>query len=367
MKLFYIDPQSYNNLADYDKYLLSNINAEKYFFCSEKFDHQFDDNTRIDKCFFYNSLKGLKKIFSYINSLLYIVKNTKKYQPDIVHFQWFKIPLIDYMFLKIIKMLSKKTYIVFTAHNILPHNTGEKYKKNYKKIYKYVDGIIVHGNQTKNELIEIFDVDKEKIATIPHGFLPRKKISKKIEQESGSLAFSLIGSLSQYKGVDLLVDAWCSSPMLSSNNSCRLIIAGSGKMSCLTKVEDCPNVKLINRFVSDEELDEIICQTDVAILPYRMISQSGVLLTMLAEKIPVIVSQVGELVQPFEVACCGWIMPSLDVASLRVLLEQIVTNKTVVATIKNDIVSWKKIEKFYSWQEIGKTTTAFYASLCEKY
>ena len=366
MKLFYIDPQSYHNLADYDMYLLSNINAEKHFFCSEKFDYKIDDNTKIDKCFFYNSLKGMRKIFSYINTLIYIIKNTKKHQPDILHFQWFKIPLIDYLFLKIIKILSKKTYIVFTAHNIVPHNTGDKYKKNYKKIYKYVDGIIVHGNQTKKDLVEIFNVDKEKIVVIPHGFLPRKKNSKKIERESSSLTFSLIGSLSQYKGVDLLIDAWCSSPMLSSNISCRLIIAGSGMMSCLEKVENYPNVQLINRFVSDEELDEIICQTDVAILPYRMISQSGVLLTMLAEKIPVIVAKVGELVQPFEVACCGWILPNLDVTSLRLLLEKIVIDKTVVDKIKNDIVSWKKIEKFYSWKEIGKTTTAFYVSLCKK-
>ena len=37
MKIFYIDPQSYNNLADYDRYLLTNINGEQYFFCSDKF------------------------------------------------------------------------------------------------------------------------------------------------------------------------------------------------------------------------------------------------------------------------------------------------------------------------------------------
>jgi len=107
LKLFYIDPQSYNNLADYDRYLLTNIDTEKYFFCSEKFNFEISGNTKIDKCFFYNSLSGFKKVISYVKSVIYILKNVKKHKPDIIHFQWLKIPHFDYFVLKKIKIVQK--------------------------------------------------------------------------------------------------------------------------------------------------------------------------------------------------------------------------------------------------------------------
>ena len=179
-------------------------------------------------------------------------------------------------------------------------------------------------------------------------------------------AFSLIGSLTKYKGVDLLVDAWTSCTTLSSSNTCRLIIAGSGKMDCLLAAEKCQNIQVINKFLSDEELDEIVDQTDVSILPYREISQSGVLLTMLAAHKPVIVSDVGDIIQPFAIAQCGWILPDVQVDTIRTVLEKIVEDSSSVTNIKNDSTLWEKIEQFYSWEDIGRKTTLFYHSLCMK-
>lgn len=365
MKLFYIDPQSYNNLADYDSYLLSNIDCERYFFCSNKFIDSLAGVT-IVRCFNYNGLIGLKKVFSYIGTLLYICGMVKKHQPDIVHFQWFKMPLFDLCVLKQVKRISPKSSIVFTTHNLLPHDTGDKYKKIYKKIYHFVDGVIVHGNRSKRSLVEGFGVEPGKISVIPHGFLPRKSSGKDFVRTSDWLTFSLIGSLTKYKGVDLLVEAWASSEVLASSDECRLIVAGGGKLDCLSKAEDCRNIQVTNRFLPDEELDEIVGQTDVSILPYREISQSGVLLTMLAAHKPVVVSDVGELTQPFAVADCGWILPNVQVDTIRMMLEQIVKDRVLVDKIKNDDALWKKIDQFYSWKEIGQRTTMFYSSLCKK-
>mgnify|MGYP003297492260 CR=1 FL=1 len=363
VKLFYVDPQSYNNLADYDRYLLASIDGERHFFCSTKFCGSLD-GVRTVSCFGYNDLSGLKKIVSYTSTLLYLCRMVKKHQPDIVHFQWFKIPLFDRCVLKQIKRISPKSKIVFTAHNVLPHDTGDKYKKYYGKIYNFVDGIIVHGNRTKQSLVEAFGVAPDKVSVIPHGFLPRKPCRKGGVRPAAALTFSLIGSLTKYKGVDLLVDAWTSSAMLSSSDTCRLIIAGGGRMACLSKAEKCRSIQVVNKFLSDEELDEIVDKTDVSVLPYREISQSGVLLTMLAAHKPVIVSDVGDITQPFDIAQCGWILPDVQAGAIRMMLEQIARDKSSVDEIKNDSALWEKIDSFYSWEDIGRKTTLFYNSLC---
>mgnify|MGYP003299613264 CR=1 FL=1 len=365
LKLFYIDPQSYNNLADYDRYLLTNIDTEKYFFCSEKFNFEISGNTKIDKCFFYNSLSGFKKVISYVKSVIYILKNVKKHKPDIIHFQWLKIPQFDYFILRKIKKVSKKTKIILTAHNILPHNTGNKYKKNYGQIYSFIDGVIVHGNNTKDNLLQMFPINKDKVVVIPHGFLPRVKKEIPAKVNDDFITFSIIGSLSKYKGVDLLVEAWCSSEYLLESKNCKLIIAGAGKMDCLEKIPSDKNIELINRFLSDEELDIVINQTDISILPYRVISQSGVLLTMLAERKPVIVSNVGDIVQPFEIAKCGWILDNIEVDIIKNLLESIIKDKSEYTKIKKDTKMWEDIGKFYSWDDIGKKTKTFYTKVIE--
>lgn len=365
LKLFYIDPQSYKNLADYDRYLLTNIDIEKYFFCSEKFNFEISGNTKIDKCFFYNSLSGFKKVISYVKSVIYILKRVKKHEPDIIHFQWLKIPHFDYFVLKKIKHGSKKTKIILTAHNILPHNTGNKYEKIYGKIYSFIDGIIVHGKNTKENLLQKFAIAEDKIAVIPHGFLPREKKEEQKKVNDDFITFSIIGSLSKYKGVDLLVEAWCTSEQLLESKNCKLLIAGAGKMECLANIPVNKNIELINRFLSDEELDDIIERTDISILPYRVISQSGVLLTMLAENKPVIVSNVGDISQPFEFAKCGWILEDIEIDTIRILLESIVKDKSEYTKIKNDTKMWADIETFYSWKDIGKKTRTFYTKVID--
>ena len=208
MKIFYVDSQSYNNLGEYDKYLLENIKQEKTFFCSDMLVYKKIRSTDIRRIYMYNTLKGLKKVFSYLKSQTILLKEIKQGEPDIVHFQWFKIPFLDLLFLKKINAISRKTKIVITAHNVLPHDSGKKYVNIYRKIYSLVDKIIVHADVTKYEIVNQFYISSEKIAVIPHGLLPLKV---KYPRNGGAdrITFSFLGSLSNYKGLDILIDAWC--------------------------------------------------------------------------------------------------------------------------------------------------------------
>ena len=59
-------------------------------------------------------------------------------------------------------------------------------------------------------------------------------------------------------------------------------------------------LKVLDKFLSDNEFNDLIEKSDVLIFPYRKISQSGVLLTALAHRKPVLVSRVGGLTQPLK-------------------------------------------------------------------
>ncbi|MCR5125742.1 MAG: glycosyltransferase family 4 protein [Treponema sp.] len=365
MKIFYVDPQSYNNLADYDKYLLASIPAQKIFFCSENMPYSQIADTTIIKNYDYQGKNRFSKVISYLKSQRRLLKIIKNEKPDIVHFQWFKIPVFDYYILKQIKQVVPKARIIHTAHNVLPHDSGNKYKKIYKKIYSFVDKIIVHAEISRMEISDQFGISEKKIEIIPHGYLPSKiRVKKKIDNNN-VITFSFIGFLSDYKGLDILLDAWCSCPEILESNNCRLIIAGAGDLQCLKTIPTGKNIILENYFHSEEELAKIIGETDVAILPYRKISQSGVLLTYLAEHIPVLVSNIGGLIQPFGIANVGWILERLDSKCLSETLKKILTCNDGLAYKKNNLDNWIKIDSFYDWKNIGAKTSALYESLCE--
>ena len=150
MKIFFIDPMSYNNLEEYDYSLISNIDTsfKVYFFGSNK----FKTTTSLFKRYlifnYSNYSNNLLKSILYIYSILKLLLLYIYYRPNIVHIQWFKIPKLDYVILRIYKLINPAVKIVFTAHNILPHNSGNKFLNIYLKIYQFVDSIIVQDRKS---------------------------------------------------------------------------------------------------------------------------------------------------------------------------------------------------------------------------
>lgn len=364
IRVLIIDPMSRNNLGIYDKNLIENLKVKNiFFYCNKDFQFSKIENIKIYREYKYHTKKGIIKIFSYIISQIKLIKIIDSNNINTVHFQWFKIPLFDYFFLKYLKRKYKSIKIIHTAHNVLPHDSGVKYFKIYKKIYKLLDRIIVHTKRTKSEIVDLFKIKEQKIEIIPHGLLEIENIIKnenKIKiRENDEIIFSLIGMLNTYKGIDLLIEAWESNEELYKNSNIKLIIAGKGKVD-FSKIKKLNNVTIINRFLKDEEIEEIINQTDVALLPYRKISQSGVLLSMLAKRKPILVSNVGGLTQPFEVGNIGWIMNEITSKELYEKIKLILREKEKIEEIKNNIQLWREIECYYSWEAIGKKTKELY-------
>ena len=77
------------------------------------------------------------------------------------------------------------------------------------------------------------------------------------------------GTVDKYKGVDLLVDAYCN----LTCKSLKLVIAGRG-FDIETHNE---NIIRINRFIEDEEVAYLFKKAKFIVYPYRSATMSGVL------------------------------------------------------------------------------------------
>ena len=369
MKVFIVNPKGYGNLSSYDSSLISELKGvDSVYYTNVKF-----ESSKI-KCptyqiFRYSDKKLISKGISYLKSQISLYNYTIKFKPKIIHFQWFKIPHIDYYFSFFLKRRGIK--IVHTVHNILPHDSGLKYFRIYQKIYRFVDALIVHSELTKKELESKFGIEADKIHVIPHGILRMERtnqsnvdlVKSEFEEEyqlKDKVVFSLLGSINKYKGVGLVIDAWQNAEINNTSDK-HLIIAGNGKFDELEKLSSSKNSTVLNRFLSDDEFVALVQLSDYVLLPYLQISQSGVLFTVLNEKTKIIVSKRGGLPEPFQFGKIGYILKELDSINLaETILE---ASKESDYAPKEKI--WEDINEFYSWNSIGLKTSDLYHKILQ--
>lgn len=367
IKIFYVDPMSYHNLAGYDFELLSNIddNFNVFFYANEKFNMSIP-RAYIKKTYCYSEKRGLFKIISYLKSQMILLRDIRKIKPDIVHFQFLKLPYIDYWILAYIKRFSR---IIYTSHDAFTHDDEIKYKSIFIMILKLVDQVIVHTSASKQALISF--IDKDKIEIIKHGLLKLDQYYKTglniddLKKGLGigdEIVFSALGRMDYYKGTDLIIQAWQSSTILRDSNQVKLIIAGKNKMGLKKEAIEAENVIFIDRYIPDSEFIALLKLSDLILLPYRQISQSGLLLSAIAAEKKVLVSNIGELMEPFNCGNIGWILPQCNIESLCSLLEMILEDREdLIKPVDQDV--WNQIKANYDWIDIGIQTNQLYQKI----
>ncbi len=171
--VFYIDPQSYNNLSVYDFNLLTHVGAQVVYFHNTKYQLATKPVSDSRAVFNYSDKRGLLKACSYARSMWRIALAARRERPEVVHIQWFRLWLVDALFVKFLRALGVK--IVHTAHNILPHNPSKNDVWQYKWYYKNSHAIIVHTQRTADEMAVFCGFTPQqaasKIHIIPHGLL----------------------------------------------------------------------------------------------------------------------------------------------------------------------------------------------------
>ena len=215
--------------------------------------------------------------------------------PDIVHVQYlamlrWRLPL-DLWFILFCRRRGSK--LVLTVHDLLPHDTADRYKQTYAHLYRQVDAIICHSEHVRMRLVQEFGIVAKDIYVIPHGPFffdmagadaTQTKQMLKIAPEQLLVLWQ--GIIFPYKGLDLLLSAW--QKVESQAAGATLVVVGTGSPALLEQYREqarqlaLERVVLTLRFVSPQELVDFYRAADVVVYPYRAITTSGALATGLA-------------------------------------------------------------------------------------
>lgn len=306
----------------------------------------------------------VKSIECLINYLFVFVLIFKK-NPSILHFQWF--PFIEFCsienyYVALIKTLRPKQKIVLTVHNVFPHEMSpsrrEKYKKRFLNMDQYIDHYIVHVDSSKQEILNEFGVAQQRITVIPHGiFTPDYKPRYKSTYDGRHII--VYGYNSPYKGTDVLLDAL---QLMPSEEKKTISLTIAGKMSddyysqLQTKMKGL-NVEIIPTYIPDQQLYEMIDKADYIALPYRKISQSGVLLLALYFRKPLFVSNLPSFVETLKGFTEDMFFESENAESLKDLIER---HFNKVVDVEKQLEAISQLITLYSWDESARKTSMVY-------
>jgi glycosyltransferase involved in cell wall biosynthesis len=207
---------------------------------------------------------------------------------------------------RIIGIKSNGVKIVWTVHNILPHDSTLKEAQIHlrKELIKLADIIHIMNEETKRLSEPFFEIPDEKIIFSPHpsyrGYYPsivtreESRFQLKIPQDH--VVYLFFGSIQAYKGLEDLITAF--EELEKKNPNIYLLIAGkvvnkSYFSQIKNKIQSNMKIKLIESRIPTEHVQYYFRASDYCICPYRVTLNSGVAHLSHAFDIPVIGPNVG--------------------------------------------------------------------------
>ena len=249
--------------------------------------------------------------FTIINSRL------KGYKIIHIHWLWdfvFPIPglsgkVASTLYCNVILLLIKilKYKIVWTVHNILPHDT---LFINDLKIVKFIadlsDVKIVHSKNTIN-LLKKLKINTNNCKIIPHGnYIDyyKNKISKDesrklLKINKNDFIFLFFGKIKSYKGLTNLLLFF--NKLTLKKKNIRLLIVGEPHneklVHIISKYQKSLGNKMITllRHITDNDIQIYMNASNIAVLPFESIITSGSIILNLSYKLPILAPRKGDL------------------------------------------------------------------------
>lgn len=306
-------------------------------------------------------IKGLDHAWS----MQALVRRLRRERPDVIHFQWLPLPVVDRRFLGRLRAIAP---LVLTVHDTNPFNgnpTGTLQKLGARAAFADFDRLIVHTEQGRARLLAHGE-GRDRIAVMPHGLLGRASAHAAADPMQGEVTFLLFGKIKPYKGADLLIEAFARlDPALRAQ--ARLRIVGKPYMDLeplyqLARRHGVSDrVAVEPRFVGDEEVGGIFGPGVVASFPYREIEASGVLSLAITFGRPILAARLGSFIEAVQDGEHGLLVPPEDVGALCAAMARFVEDRGFAAACAASVLALTA--SVPTWPEIARRTAALYASL----
>ena len=248
-----------------------------------------------------------------------IFKTWLKHKPDYMHFDWISsyfsrrnlfltlvsIPLFYFQILFISKFTITK--VVWTAHNLSPHNNRYPKIDRLIKIFfaKQAEWIRIFSEKSTASFSKRYNVSIDKFIVVPEGCYSsvyknntsRSESRTKLGLSKDEFILLSLGFIKPYKGLENLIKSFKKNRF---SNQSLLIVGRSMDKIYFKKIESLAHsgdsIKLIDIFVEPDQLQLYFNAADVVVLPFKSIENSGSVIMAMGFSKPVLAPRMGVIV-----------------------------------------------------------------------
>jgi glycosyltransferase involved in cell wall biosynthesis len=243
--------------------------------------------------------------------------------------------------------------------------------------YRLADHIFVHTEKMKSELAEDFGI-REAVTVIPFGInnsvpvtdLTVDEAKRRLGLEPDEPTMLFFGNIVPYKGLEYLLEAF--QALVPGNRRYRLIIAGRprGPHAYWERIQDTlahriDPARVIQKitFISDEDTELYFKASDVLVLPYTEIFQSGVLFLGYSFGLPVIAADVGSMREDIVEGETGFVFVKKDSADLARVIERYFASELYAGLSERRRGIQERANERHSWETVSRMTRLVYQNL----
>ena len=308
------------------------------------------------------SLLDTANPFSYMSTLRAI----RKWEPDVLivrYWMSYFAPSLGF----ITRHMKKQCKVVSILDNVIPHEPRFFDTPLTKYFLEGSHGSVTLCEAVSRDLLNI--KPQAKLTVIQHPLYSHfgEKIERQAAEdilglEHGKRNLLFFGLIREYKGLDILLRAF----ELLPGNDYQLIIAGEpyGSFDKYQKIIDAlpskDRIRTSLKYIKDSEVKKYFSVADVAVLPYRSATQSGISSVAYHFEVPMIVTEVGGLKETIGDRGTGLVSPEV---SPEAICKEILRFFSTPEINKECIRCIRKEKERLSWKTFANKLIEFIDSL----
>ena len=257
------------------------------------------------------------------------------------------------------------TKVLCQIDNVEPHE-HHLTDKPFNRYYLHsVDGFVYMSEQVHSEL--------RAYSEAPALFSPHplfENFGERVERSEACVRLGLdpanryvlfFGLIRDYKGLDLLLDAWAQLRRAGRTEGRRLIVAGefyTAREPYLNRIADNglqDEVLLHDRFIPDDDVKYYFSAADFVVQPYKTATQSGVTQIAYQFCVPMVVTKVGGLAEIVPDGRVGYVCEPTP-EGVAGAIERMYEGDTLQRFRENCVEERRR----FSWEEMCSRITELY-------
>lgn len=298
------------------------------------------------------SLLDTANPFSYVSTY----RQIRAWEPDVLivrYWMSYFAPSLGY----ITRRMRKHCKVISILDNVVPHEQRFFDTPLTKYFLSGSDGSVTLCEAVSKDLLRLrpdaeFRVIQHPLYSHFGERIPREEASRKLGLDPKRKTILFFGLIRLYKGLDILLEAFEKLP-----EDYQLIIAGEpyGSFDRYQKIIDRiakpERIHMSLKYIKDSEVSVFFSAADIAVLPYRSATQSGISSVAYHFEVPMIVTDVGGLKETVGDTGTGIVAPECTPQAIMHEIERYFAEPQLKQSFITNIrkekerLSWKRFSE----------------------